>query len=62
MDKFCKMNYIASNAIKTTNSVVGGGKKAILTFPIPFAGAGIHVWGGFKFGKVSLLSAGKGVP
>jgi len=34
----------------------------VYTIPIPVAGIGLHVWGGYKFGDVSLFSTGKGIP
>ncbi|TWT79461.1 hypothetical protein CA13_08620 [Planctomycetes bacterium CA13] len=58
LDKFKKLRYLTENAIKNA----GITKKGVYTLPIPFAGAGIHIWGGYKFGDVSVFSTGEGVP
>ena len=34
-------------------------KPGIYTIPIPSGGWGAHVWGGYKFGDVSVISTGK---
>ncbi len=58
MDKYKEATYLTEQAIKN----LGITQKGIYTFPIPFAGAGLHVWGGFKFGDISVISTGIGVP
>jgi len=58
VEKYKKMRYIAENAIKNRLIVEPG----IYNIPIPFAGVGLHVWGGYKFGDVSLFSSGIGIP
>lgn len=61
LDKYKKMRYLTENIVK--NMVLNGspGSSGIITLPIPLAGAGIHLWGGFKFGTVSVMSTGKGI-
>lgn len=61
LDKFKKMRYLTENILKTM--VVNGlpGPSGIITLPIPFAGAGLHVWGGYKFGDVKVWRTGTGL-
>lgn len=61
LDKYKKMRYLTENILKTM--VVNGmpGSSGIITLPIPLAGAGLHAWGGFKFGTVSILRTGTGI-
>lgn len=58
MSKHKKMRYLTENAIKNA----GITERGIYTFPIPLAGVGIHLWGGFKFGDVTVLNKGMGIP
>ncbi len=57
MQKYKKMRYLTEVAVKN----MGITKPGIYSIPIPLAGAGIHLWGGFKFGDVSILRKGKGI-
>ena len=58
IEKYKKMRYLTENAIKN----LGISKPGIYTIPIPFAGAGLHLWAGYKFGDVSVVDTGTGVP
>lgn len=58
IQKFKKMRYLTENVIKNIGIVNPG----VYTIPIPLAGAGLHVWGGFKFGDVTIFSSGRGIP
>ena len=58
LEKYNKLRYLTENAIKNA----GIAKRGVYTIPIPFAGAGIHVRGGYKFGDISIFSTGIGVP
>ena len=58
LEKYKKLRYLTENAIKNT----GITKPGVYTIPIPLAGVGIHIWGGYKFGDVSIFSTGVGVP
>ncbi len=57
-EKYKKLRYLTENAIQNLGII----KPGVYTIPIPFAGAGIHLWGGYKFGNVSVFSTGMGVP
>lgn len=57
IDKFKKLRYVTETAIKN----IGITKPGVYSIPIPFAGAGLHLWGGFKFGDVKVLRQGKGI-
>jgi len=57
MQKYKKMRYLTEAAIKNMGII----KPGIYSIPIPLAGVGIHVWGGFKFGDVRILRRGKGI-
>jgi hypothetical protein len=59
VEKYEKTKYITENLIKDRKIIKGEG---IYTLPIPFAGIGLHLWAGFKFGDVSLFGEGVGVP
>lgn len=58
IEKYKKMKYIAENAIKSRAIKETG----VYNMPIPFAGVGIHLWAGYKFGDVSVFSTGVGIP
>jgi hypothetical protein len=60
LDKYKKMRYMTENILKTM--VVNGlpDSSGIIALPIPFAGGGLHVWGGYKFGDVSIWQTGRG--
>lgn len=58
IEKYKKMRYLTENAIKNA----GINKPGVYTLPIPFAGGGVHLWAGYKFGDVTVVSAGLGVP
>ena len=58
IEKYKKMRYIVENAIKSRTIAEPG----LLTLPIPFAGIGLHLWAGFKFGDVSIFGTGTGIP
>lgn len=58
IEKYQKMRYLAENAIK--NRLIA--EDGVYTIPIPFAGVGLHLWGGYKFGDVSVFGTGVGVP
>jgi len=57
LQKYKKMRYLTENLIKN----MGITEKGIYTLPIPFVGAGIHLWAGFKFGDVKTSNYGKGI-
>lgn len=59
MEKYEKTKYITENLIKNRNIIK---KEGIYTLPIPFAGIGLHLWAGYKFGDVSLFGQGTGIP
>lgn len=59
LEKYEKTKYITENLIKNRNIIK---KEGIYTLPIPFAGIGLHLWTGFKFGDVSLFAEGVGIP
>ncbi len=59
VEKYEKTKYITENLIKGRKIIKGEG---IYTLPIPFAGIGLHLWAGFKFGDVSLFGEGVGIP
>ena len=52
------LTYATQNAVKN----LGITKPGVYTLPIPPIGAGAHVWGGYKFGDVKVVSTGTGVP
>ena len=56
IDQYKKLSYVTENAIKN----LGITKRGIYTIPIPLVGAGIHVWAGYKFGDVTIVSSGTG--
>jgi len=58
MEKYKKMTALTQNVIKN----LGITEPGIYTIPIPFTGFGMHVWGGFKFGDVSVFTTGNGIP
>ena len=58
IQKYKKLRYLTENAIKN----LGITKPGVYTIPIPVAGAGLHVWGGYKFGDVTVPGTGVGVP
>ena len=58
INKYKKLRYLTENAIKN----IGITKRGVYTIPIPFAGGGVHLWGGYKFGDVTVPSVGVGVP
>lgn len=58
LEKFQKARYLTEQAIKNA----GIRKRGIYSIPIPLAGAGLHLWGGYKFGDISVWSTGIGVP
>ncbi len=57
IQKYKKMRYLTENLIKN----MGVTEPGIYTIPIPLAGVGVHLWGGYKFGDVSVLRTGKGI-
>ena len=57
VQKYKKTRYIAENLLKNKDFAEGG----IFHIPIPFAGAGLHAWIGYKFGDVSVMRTGKGI-
>jgi len=58
IDDFKKIFYIVQNSIKNRSFP----NQGIYTIPIPFAGGGMHLWGGYAFGDVKILSSGVGFP
>jgi hypothetical protein len=58
IEKYKKLRYLVENAIKSRAIAETG----LYTLPIPFAGVGLHLWLGFKFGDVSVFSKGVGIP
>ncbi len=57
-EKYKKMSDLTENVIKNA----GISEPGIYTLPIPFTGYGAHLWGGFKFGDVSVFTTGNGLP
>jgi len=57
IQQYKKMRYLTETAIKN----MGITKPGIYSIPIPLAGIGIHLWGGFKFGDVRVFRKGKGI-
>jgi hypothetical protein len=58
IEKYKKMRYLVENAIKSRAITETG----LYTIPIPFAGVGLHLWAGYKFGDVKIFSTGTGIP
>lgn len=58
IQKYKKLRYLTENAIKN----IGITKPGVYTIPIPLAGVGLHAWGGFKFGGITVPGTGVGVP
>jgi len=59
IEKYEKTKYLTENLIKDRKIIKGEG---IYTLPIPFAGIGLHLWAGYKFGDVSVFAQGTGLP
>lgn len=59
VQKYKKTRYIAENLFK--NRSLATEDSGIITLPIPLAGVGLHAWGGYKFGEVSIMGKGKGL-
>src|SRR5215469_3514152 len=59
MEKYEKTRYITENLIKDRKIIKCEG---IYTLPLPFAGIGLHLWAGYKFGDVTLFGQGVGIP
>jgi len=57
IQKYKKLRYLTETTIKN----IGITEPGIYSFPIPLAGGGIHLWGGFKFGDVRIFRKGKGI-
>lgn len=57
IQKYKKLRYLTENAIKN----MGITEPGVYTIPIPLAGVGLHLWGGYKFGDVSVFQEGKGI-
>ena len=57
IEKYKKLRYLTENAIKN----VGITQPGVYTIPIPLAGTGIHLWGGYKFGDVTVFNTGTGI-
>ena len=57
IEKYKKLRYLTESTIKNLGIV----KPGIYTIPIPLAGVGLHLWGGYKFGNVKVMSEGKGI-
>ena len=58
IEKYKKLRYTVENALKDR----AFSETGIYTIPIPFAGIGLHLWAGYKFGDVRIFSTGQGVP
>jgi len=58
VEKYKKLRYLAENAVKNLGIMEPG----IYTIPIPGAEGGVHVWGGYQFGDVQVVTTGLGVP
>jgi len=58
IEKYKKLRYLTENAVKN----IGITKPGVYTIPIPLAGTGLHLWAGFKFGDITLVSTGEGIP
>jgi len=61
LDKYKKIRYITENILKNVVINSPSENSGIITIPIPLVGAGIHLWGGFKFGDVNIWHTGKGI-
>jgi hypothetical protein len=59
LEKYEKTRYVTENMIKDRKIIKGEG---IYTLPMPVLSTGLHLWLGYKFGDVSVLSEGMGVP
>lgn len=57
IQKYKKLRYLTENVIKNMGIMEPG----VYTIPIPLAGAGIHLWAGYKFGDVDIFRTGKGI-
>ncbi len=51
--KYKALKYVGEGIIKNRDAI---SKPGIITLPIPLLGAGAHLWGGYKFSDVKLLS------
>jgi hypothetical protein len=58
IQKYKKTRYLAENVIKNRGITTPG----FYAISIPMAGLGLHVWGGWKFGDITVFSSGKGIP
>ncbi len=58
VEKYKKLRYLSENAIKN----LGITEPGIYTIPIPGAEGGVHIWGGYQFGDVKVVTTGLGVP
>ncbi len=57
IQKYKKLRYISETAIKNHNIT----EKGVYIFPIPLAGVGLHIWGGYKFSNTTIAWTGKGI-
>lgn len=55
--KYKKLRWAAEQVIKNRGIM----KPGIYTIPIPAAGGGIHLWGGYKFGDVDVIGTGTSI-
>jgi len=53
-EEFKKLRWAAEQVVKNRGVM----KPGVYTIPIPAAGAGAHLWGGYKFGDVEVISTG----
>lgn len=54
LDQYKKLKYVGEQALKNRDLA----KPGLHAFAVPLAGAGLHVWAGYKFGEVQLISHG----
>jgi hypothetical protein len=58
IQKYKKTRWLAENVIKNRGITTPG----FYAISIPMAGVGLHIWGGWKFGDITVFSSGKGIP
>lgn len=58
IEDYKKTRTVAEDVFKNR----GIGKPGVYTIPIPLAGWGLHIWGGYKFGDIDVTNTGVGAP
>jgi outer membrane protein OmpA-like peptidoglycan-associated protein len=54
LDDYKKLKYVGEQAIKNRDLA----QKGLHAFAVPMAGAGLHLWLGYKFGEVQVIDHG----